>query len=174
MVNLSGISKNIDEIKDKVKKIKLVLTDNDGVLTDTGVYYSENGEELKRYSVRDGMGVERLRKLADIETGIISGENSPSLIKRAGKLNILELHLGIKDKKEAFLIIAKNKILKPENIAYIGDDYNDLEVLKLAGLTASPQDGMPAVKNIVDFICHSYGGHGAFRDFAELILTLRR
>lgn len=174
MVNLSGISRNIDEIREKVKKIKLVITDNDGVLTDTGVYYSENGEEFKRYSVRDGMGVERLLKIANIQTGIISGENSPSLKRRAEKLNISMLHLGIKDKKEAFLKIVKEKGLKAENTAYIGDDYNDLEVLKLAGLTASPQDAMPAVKSIVDFICHNYGGYGAFRDFAELILTLRR
>lgn len=173
MVNFQGILKNVDEIKEKVRKIKLVLTDNDGVLTDTGVYYSEKGEELKRYSVRDGMGVERLKKIANIETGIISGENSPSLLKRAEKLKIMELHLGIKDKKVTFLNIMRKRGLNAGEIAYIGDDYNDLEVIKLAGLSASPQDGMPVVKSSVDFICRNYGGYGAFRDFAELIISLR-
>ena len=84
------------EIKEKAKKIKLVLTDNDGVLTDTGVYYSPKGEEFKRFSIRDGMGVERLLNEVNIETGIITGETSGSVKKRAEKLKITELHLGIK------------------------------------------------------------------------------
>ena len=75
-----------------------MLTDCDGVLTDGGVYYGENGEVLKKFNIRDGMGVERLRKLVNVETGIITGEVSPSVQKRADKLKITELHLGIKDK----------------------------------------------------------------------------
>src|SRR5579871_3583597 len=85
-------------MKEKVDKIKLLLTDVDGVLTDAGVYYGEQGEMLKRFSIRDGMGVERLRKLCGIDTGIVTGELSPSVAKRAEKLKIVQLHLGIKDK----------------------------------------------------------------------------
>jgi len=85
-------------MKEKAAKIRLLLTDVDGVLTDNGVFYGESGEVLKRFSIRDGMGVERLRKLAGIETGIITGELSPSVARRAEKLKITELHLGIKDK----------------------------------------------------------------------------
>src|SRR6187402_1383346 len=81
-------------------QIKLLLTDVDGVLTDNGVYYSETGEIMKRFSIRDGMGVERLRQLGRIETGIITGERSPAVARRAEKLAIQELHLGIKDKLE--------------------------------------------------------------------------
>jgi YrbI family 3-deoxy-D-manno-octulosonate 8-phosphate phosphatase len=85
-------------LSEKIAQIKVVITDNDGVLTDTGVYYSSDGEELKRYSVRDGMGVERLRTLTGIDTMIITGENSPSLVKRAEKLRIKNLFLNARNK----------------------------------------------------------------------------
>ena len=87
-----------EEINLKAKKIKLVLTDCDGVMTDGGVFYGENGEVMKRFNIRDGMGVERLRNLTGVETGFITGELSPSVARRAEKLKITELHLGIKDK----------------------------------------------------------------------------
>lgn len=173
MVIASKLKENNLHLADQAKKIKLVLTDNDGVLTDTGVFYSDQGEMLKRFSIRDGMGVERLRNLFKVETGIITGEVSGSVKKRAEKLQIKELYLGAKNK--AFLlseILNKNN-LKAENIAFIGDDINDIELMKLVGLTASPSDGMLDVRNIVDYVCEEKGGHGAFREFAELIIALR-
>lgn len=160
-------------LTDKAKKIKLVLADNDGVLTDTGVYYSENGEVMKRFSIRDGMGVERLRKIANIETGIITGELSGSVSKRAEKLFIKEVYLGAKDKHLLLEGILKRNYLKAENIAFIGDDVNDLEIIQMVGLSASPSDGMLDVRNIVDYVCEEKGGHGAFREFAELIIALK-
>ena len=161
------VSKTIIE---KAKKIKLLLTDNDGVLTDSGVYFSRNGEEFKRFSIRDGMGVERLRKLLNIETGIVTGETSGSVKKRAEKLLIKELHLGVKRKDILLQEIIDKNVLKPENIAYIGDDVNDLEIMKLVGLTASPSDAFYQVRNLVDYVCENKGGNGAFREFAELII----
>ncbi|MCB0620326.1 MAG: HAD-IIIA family hydrolase [Saprospiraceae bacterium] len=152
--------------------IKLLITDCDGVLTDAGVYYSANGEEMKRFSIRDGMGVERLRNLAGIETAIITGELSGSVRKRAEKLKITELHLGIKDKVACLQEILSRKNLQPAEIAYIGDDYNDLEVLQLVGLSACPADGLEEVKSSVDYICANRGGNGAFREFAEFIIRL--
>jgi YrbI family 3-deoxy-D-manno-octulosonate 8-phosphate phosphatase len=165
--------KNIHLAK-KARKVKLVLTDNDGVLTDTGVYYSGAGEMLKRFSIRDGMGVERLKKILKIGTGIITGELSDSVKKRAEKLEIKELHLGVKDKPDVLKKILKANNLKPENIAFIGDDVNDTELIKLAGLTASPADAMPDIKKIVDYVCDEKGGNGAFREFAELIIVLNQ
>lgn len=155
---------------EKIKKIKLVLTDNDGVLTDTGVYYSDKGEELKKFSIRDGMGVERLQDIAKITVGIITGELSGSVIKRAEKLKIKDLYLGAK-KKHLLLpgIIKKHKI-KVENVAYMGDDVNDIEIIKLVGFSACPADAMPEIKKIVNYVCKKDGGNGAFREFAELIL----
>ena len=151
--------------------IKLLLTDVDGVLTDGGVYYSENGEQLKKFSIRDGMGVERLRKIAGIETGIITGEKSGSVVKRAEKLNITELHLGIKDKGSLLEEILKRKNLLATEVAFIGDDVNDIEILKSVGIAACPADAMDMVKKVVSFICTKNGGQGAFREFAEWLIN---
>jgi YrbI family 3-deoxy-D-manno-octulosonate 8-phosphate phosphatase len=160
-------------LKSKAQKIKLILTDVDGVLTDTGIYYGQDGEALKRFSIRDGMGVERLRKYAGIETVIITGENSGTVKSRAEKLKITEFYLGVKKKEEVLEIIKKKNALESENIAYIGDDSNDYEVMKLVGLRATPADGMNFIKDIADYVCENKGGYGAFREFVELILSLR-
>ncbi len=164
---------NLKQLFNKAQNITFLLTDNDGVLTDTGVYYSDKGEELKRFSIRDGMGVERLRTVLNIETGIITGETSGSVIKRAEKLQINELYLGVKNKEQLFVEILAKKNISPENVAYIGDDYNDIGIMRLAGFTAAPADGMPMIKEIADYICTERGGYGAFREFAELIIRLR-
>ncbi len=166
--NLLNVKK---EVIEKAKKIKLVLTDNDGVLTDSGVYFSKNGEEFKKFSIRDGMGVERLRVLLNIETGIITGEKSGAVQKRAEKLLITETHLSVKEKHLLLPQILEKKQLKSENVAFIGDDVNDVEIMKLVALTASPNDAFYQVKNGVDYVCKANGGNGAFREFAELIIS---
>jgi YrbI family 3-deoxy-D-manno-octulosonate 8-phosphate phosphatase len=158
--------------KEKASKIVLLLTDVDGVLTDSGVYYGAEGEVLKRFSVRDGMGVERLRNVG-IETGIITGEISPSVKKRAEKLNISELHLGCKDKAAVLKEILERKNLQPFQIAFIGDDVNDLSIIDEVGFSACPNDAMPSVRSVVDYICVNKGGQGAFREFAEVIIAAK-
>ena len=165
----------MDEIllKKKALKIKLLLTDSDGVLTDNGVYYGESGEQLKRFSIRDGMGVERLKKLCGVETGIITGETSPSVRKRAEKLTITELHLGIKDKASLLKEILERKNISATEVAYMGDDVNDLEIIQKIGFSACPGDAMPQVLKAVDYVCKNKGGDGAFREFAELIITYK-
>ncbi len=170
-----GKQLDTQEITSRAKKIKLLLTDNDGVLTDTGVYYSDAGEIMKRFSIRDGMGVERLMEIG-IETGIITGELSGSIKTRADKLNISHLYLGIKNKAKKLAEIMADTGLKQDEIAYIGDDYNDLEVINTInqfGLTAAPQDAMPKIIDAVIYHCKMNGGHGAFRDFAEWIIAHR-
>jgi YrbI family 3-deoxy-D-manno-octulosonate 8-phosphate phosphatase len=168
-----NLNKNTMEkmLNEKLSRIKLLLTDCDGVLTDGGVYYGENGEELKKFNIRDGMGVERLRNFAGVATGIITGELSPSLIKRAEKLKITELHLGVKDKPAVFNEILSRLNLQPEEVAYIGDDTNDVEVMKLAGVAVCPANAISFVKDIASFICETKGGEGCFREFAERIIA---
>ena len=164
------------QLKSRAKRISLVLTDNDGVLTDTGVYYNENGEAFKRFSIRDGMGVELLRR-AGVETAIITSEMSPSVRRRAEKLHMQYLYLGIKDKKGHLPTLLQETRLQPTELAYIGDDVNDLEILEAigkSGLTGAPADAIPEVRNIVHYRCKAGGGNGAFRDFAEWILRLRK
>jgi YrbI family 3-deoxy-D-manno-octulosonate 8-phosphate phosphatase len=162
------------KIIDKARKIKLLLTDCDGVLTDGGVYYSDRGEELKRFSMRDGMGVERLRNEVGVEVGLITGERSELVKLRADKLGLTEVHMKIADKAETFREILLRRGFESHQVAYIGDDYNDLGVLKIAGLTACPADALPAVCARVDYVCLKPGGHGAFREFAELIIDCKR
>jgi len=162
-----------DDQRAIARNIKLLLTDCDGVLTDGGVYYGENGEMLKKFNIRDGMGVERLRNLAGIETGIITGEMSPSVAKRAEKLKINQLHLGSKDKPAVLYKIIAELQIEPSQIAYIGDDCNDLEIMALVGFTACPADAMGFVKEKVNYICQSKGGEGCFREFAELLISVK-
>lgn len=160
-------------LKEKLEKIKIVLTDNDGVLTDTGVYFSAKGEELKRFSIRDGMGIERLRKYAGVETIIVTGEESGSVKARAEKLKMNEYYLGVKKKEEVFSEIMKKHNLTTNEIAFVGDDSNDFEVMKLAGFKATPADGMSFIKEIADYVCENKGGNGAFREVAELIIAFK-
>jgi 3-deoxy-D-manno-octulosonate 8-phosphate phosphatase (KDO 8-P phosphatase) len=162
-----------EQYKVKAQRIKLLLTDVDGVLTDNGVYYGESGEILKRFSIRDGMGVERLRKLCGIETGIVTGELSPSVARRAEKLQIVQLHLGVKDKLGKLHELMAKEGLTWEELAFIGDDVNDLAVLEKVGFSACPGDAMAAVSRVVHYRCTERGGYGAFREFAEYIITLR-
>jgi len=160
-------------LKEKAEKIKVILTDVDGVLTDTGIYYGQNGEAFKRFSVRDGMGIERLRKYAGIETIFITGENSNTVKTRAEKLKMSEYYLGVNKKEEVLELIKKKNGFEKENIAYIGDDSNDFDVMQLCGFTATPNDGMSFIKDIADYICETKAGYGAFREFAELILAFK-
>ncbi len=164
---------NKNQLLKRASKIKLLLTDVDGVLTDTGVYYSAKGEEMKRFSIRDGMGVERLRELVDVETGILTRENSLIVKSRAQKLKIDELHLGIFEKEKTFEEILSRKNLIAEEVAFIGDDTNDIEIMKAAGLAACPSDATKFAKNVADVILENRAGYGAFRDFAELIIEAK-
>jgi len=154
----------------RARRLKLVLTDCDGVLTDGGVYYSDQGEQLKRFSIRDGMGVERLRILAGIETGIITGELSQSVGKRAEKLGMVECHLGSKDKAATIKCILASRGLNGDEVAYVGDDVNDLPAFAAVGLAACPADAMEEVKAAAHLVLAQRGGQGAFREFAEIIL----
>ncbi len=163
------------ELELRAQQIRLLLTDRDGVLTDTGVHYSETGELMKRFSIRDGMGVALLRQ-AGIETGIISGEASESLRRRAEKLRISQLHLGISDKVQRIRYVADLTGLGLSQIAYIGDDVNDLELMVLLrefSLIAAPADAMLDVRRVAHYVCTNNGGYGAFREFADWMLQLR-
>jgi 3-deoxy-D-manno-octulosonate 8-phosphate phosphatase (KDO 8-P phosphatase) len=163
----------IPELRRRAARVRLVVTDVDGVLTDAGVYYSERGEELKRFNVRDGMGVELLRA-AGVRTAFLSREASPSVKSRARKLGIEHLWLGVADKRAHLDVVLRETALKIAEIAYVGDDVNDLGIIEAIGcdgLTAAPSDATPAVARAVHHRLAARGGHGAFREFADWILT---
>ena len=154
----------------KAAKVRLVFSDVDGVLTDGGMYYGVEGEVLKRFNTRDGMGVELLGR-ADIEVVLVTGEETAIVAQRAVKLRIGEVHQGIKDKRGTVETVAAARGFGPEVLAFIGDDVNDLEAMRYCGFGATVADGADAVKAIADYVCVRKGGEGAFREFAELILT---
>lgn len=163
------------DLTERALRIRLVLTDCDGVLTDGSVYYGSQGEALRRFSVRDGMGVERLRD-AGIATAICSRESSASIAMRSEKLRLPWLFLGVQDKAAHLETVLKKTRLPPEALAYIGDDVNDLGLLAAVGeqgLIGCPADAMPEVLSLCHYVCSAKGGSGAFRDFAEWILRLR-
>ncbi len=155
------------------KKIKLVLTDVDGVLTDGGMYYSENGDELKKFNTQDGMGFQLLRE-ADIKTGILTSEDTKAVARRAKKLKV-DFLIQNTGKHGGKLIVAQ-KICKElkiglENVAYIGDDINCKELLENAGLAACPANAVLEIKQIPNIIqLPVIGGGGAFRQFVNIIL----
>jgi len=159
------------ELSNKAKKIKLVATDIDGVWTDSKMYYTSEGVFMKSFSTYDGMGAYYLMKNNFIVAMITSEyENTDILKTRAAKLNIKEVYTHESKKIKRIQYLTEKYNLKSENIAYIGDDINDLEVLRYAGLSAAPP-GSPILKyENVDFITERESGEGAFRDLAELIL----
>lgn len=163
------------EARRRARRIRLVLSDVDGVLTDTGIYYSANGEELYRFSRRDGMGFDLLHA-AGIEAGIMTSEPSPIIRRRAEKLSLGQIHLGVKDKAAHLKQVLARTGLAPDQVAYIGDDVNDLEVIRMVGvkgLTGAPADAVSDILGSVHYRCTSQGGNGAFREFAAWILSMR-
>ncbi len=163
------------EIRRRARHIKLVLTDVDGVLTDTGVYYSADGEELKRFSIRDGMGMELLREMG-IATAMMTREDSPRVASRSKKLGLPYYFAGVLDKQKKLPEVLERTGLELRELAYIGDDVNDVEVMReiaREGLTACPKDAMPTARSVAHYAAKAPGGHGAFRDFAEWIMKNR-
>ncbi|MCU0327598.1 MAG: HAD-IIIA family hydrolase [Chitinophagales bacterium] len=154
-----------------VSNLKWIFTDIDGVMTDTGVYYSDQGEMLKKFNLKDGMACERLRLFTDIKIGFITGENSQIVARRAEKLKIDKVFLGIKDKKQVLGDFLLENNIQWDEIAYIGDDMNDIEVLELAGISACPADAFSWILPKVDYICQNIGGQGCFREYVEWLLS---
>lgn len=152
-----------------LRGIRLFATDVDGVLTDAGMYYSESGDEWKKFNTRDGMGIKLLQR-AGLITAIVTQERTRLVARRAEKLAIPELHQGVMDKLSVIRDMAERYGISLRHIAYVGDDVNDLEALKAVGFSATPADGLPQVRKVVDYICRLKGGEGAVRELVEMIL----
>ena len=144
--------------------IKLFATDIDGVWTDGGMYYDNNQNELKKFNTKDSIGGTFL-KLLKIPTVIITSEKTEIVIKRAKKLDIIDCLLGIQNKFDACLNLCEKYNLDIKNIAFIGDEINDLELIKNVGLSACPFDAASYIKSEVDWILEKKGGEGVFREF---------
>jgi 3-deoxy-D-manno-octulosonate 8-phosphate phosphatase (KDO 8-P phosphatase) len=148
---------------------RLVLTDIDGVWTDGGMYYDQHGNELKKFHTYDSAGVIFCRDNG-ILVGIITGENTAIVARRAQKLKVDFLHQGIKDKLEVADNLREELNLKWDEIAYIGDDINDIKLLQKVGLSGCPMNAPMYVKEVVNILVNVKGGEGVFRNFVEKIL----
>lgn len=162
-----------EKIIKKAKKIKFLLVDCDGVMTDGGMYYTEDGGELKKFNTRDGMGISLLREKGII-VGIITGERLDLIRRRAEKLGVEELFMGINNKMDVLNKILEKYNTKYEEIAYIGDDLNDLDIIKKVGLSFCVKDAVEKIKKLSDFIIDKNGGEGAIREVAEIILNAQK
>jgi 3-deoxy-D-manno-octulosonate 8-phosphate phosphatase (KDO 8-P phosphatase) len=159
--------------KEQIKKaslIKAIFFDVDGVLTDGKIVYDENGKEIKTFHVRDGLIIGYLKK-AGIITGAISGRESPAVSKRFAELKIDFCHQGIVDKAMVFEKLMAHYKLKAKEVAFIGDDLNDLPVFRLAGFAVCPADTYDYIKENADLATYAKGGAGVLREVADLVLA---
>jgi len=158
------------DLQERCREIKAVLTDVDGVLTDGGMYYTNKGDVMKRFFVRDGMGVTLLRRKS-ISTIIITKEKTAMVRQWAKRMKIAKVYEGIIQKETILDEICKKFKIMPNEIAYIGDDINDISLLKKIGFSAAPNDASNEVKKICNYKCKTNSGHGAFRELVDLILS---
>lgn len=153
----------------EIPEIKMFLTDCDGCLTDGGMYYSEHGDELKKFNTRDGMGFALLRERGII-TGIITSESVDLNRRRAEKLKLDILEAGCKDKLSAVKRICVERGIEMKNVCYIGDDINDIETIKAVGYGSCPADALPEVKAVADYVTEAVGGSGVIREVVRRII----
>ena len=145
--------------------------DVDGTLTDGKIYVGEHGEVFKAFNVKDGYRLINLKKFNIIPV-IITGKKSEILEKRAAELKIEEVHQGVEDKLKVLDEVLSRYQLNYENVAYIGDDLNDIDCMKVCYFKACPSDAIDEVMEIVDYVCKSNGGNGAVRELIDLIIKL--
>ncbi|MBI2931120.1 MAG: HAD-IIIA family hydrolase [Planctomycetes bacterium] len=157
----------------KLIPIKALILDCDGVLTDGRLYYGEQGVSLKAFDAKDGFGLVRLRE-AGVRVAIVSSDYAPLLERRAEKLGIADVQQNVRDKAETLRSFARQYLLDEAEVAYMGDDLNDLEAIKLAGASFAPADAVDAVRSAVDWVAGKAGGRGAVREAADLLLNARR
>jgi len=163
------LKNNFSYLKKKLKLIKIYVSDVDGVLTDGGMYYTEAGLIMKKFNVKDGMGSVQLKKNG-VKTGIITSDTSLVTKIRSERLKVDYIFIGSLNKIESLKEIQLKENISAKEIAFIGDDINDIEVLKSVGFSACPKDACDEVKRIVDYVSTKKGGEGCYREIADLIL----
>ncbi|NPB07023.1 MAG: HAD hydrolase family protein [Aquificae bacterium] len=157
-------------LRDRARRVKLLVSDADGVLTDGTLYYGPEGERLKAFSVLDGVGVSLIKSLG-IELVVVSGRSSPALKKRLEELG-LPYELGVKDKLKKAEELLAARGLSFESLAALGDDLPDLPLLKRAGFALAVRNAVPEVKKVAHYVTRLEGGKGALREVAELLRVL--
>lgn len=155
--------------REKLQPIKLLILDVDGVLTDGKIMYTDRGEEIKAFDVKDGHGVKLLLR-SGTEVALVTGRESQVVLHRARDLGIEQVYQKVTNKIEIYEKILREKNLSDKDVGFIGDDLVDIPVLKRVGFSATVQDAIPEVKEMVDYTATKNGGEGAVREICELLL----
>ena len=162
----------MSRVRPRWRGVRALIMDVDGVLTDGGLYYSENGDELKRFDVRDGQGLVLLRQ-AGILTAIVTGKRTTLVARRADELGIAEVHQGVTDKAATVTALLARHGVPPPAACYVGDDINDLPALRIVGIAVAVADAVPIVRRTAHYITRAPGGRGAIREVCDFILAAR-
>jgi 3-deoxy-D-manno-octulosonate 8-phosphate phosphatase (KDO 8-P phosphatase) len=149
--------------------IKLIVLDVDGTLTDGTITYSSSGDDIKSFNVKDGLGIEGWVNMGR-DVAVITGRRSAVIARRANELRIKYFFEGVKNKKEVLLNLMNELSLSQEEVACIGDDLNDMSMLSVSGLTFAPNDACYFIKDNIDIVLSTKGGHGAVREMIEYII----
>ena len=160
-------------IKDQARKVRLLCVDVDGVLTDAGMYYGPDGEVLKKFNTRDGMGLARVREVG-VAVAIISGEDSAIIHARAAKLKIDDVFCNASNKRAAIDQLCAKHGLELDEVAFVGDDVNDLSALECVGLACAVADAAEPVLAAAHYVAQRRGGDGAVREVCELLIEAKR
>jgi 3-deoxy-D-manno-octulosonate 8-phosphate phosphatase (KDO 8-P phosphatase) len=158
---------------ERATRVRLLVLDVDGVLTDGGLYYGPNGEELKRFDVQDGLAIVEAQR-AGLAIAIVSGRRSVAVARRAEELGIAEVHQGVRDKSSVLEALRQRLELAPADLAVMGDDLPDLALMRGAGLSLAPANAVPEVKRVAHWVSRRSGGGGAVREAIEWLLRSRR
>lgn len=159
-------------LRARLMQLRMVIMDVDGVLTDGGMYYSERGEELKKFNTKDGQGI-RLLHEAGIRTALVTGEDTPIVARRAAKLQIDEVHQAALDKLSVVKALLEKHGIRPAEACYVGDDVGDLKAMRFVGVAVAVADATPAVKRVAHYVTRRGGGAGAVREVCNRILSAR-
>ncbi len=169
MIDLSGYESRLLE---RAAKVRMLVLDVDGVLTDGSLYFDSNGHEMKAFSSRDGLGM-RFLQSQGIELALITGRKSEIVARRAQQLNVVHVYQGRTDKLKAFNELLQKTGLREDAVCYVGDDWIDLPVLMRVGLAVTVSDADAIVRARVHWVTSNTGGHGAVREVCDLIMAAR-
>lgn len=157
-------------LRKRARRVQIFLTDCDGCLTDGGMYYTEKGDELKKFNTKDGMAFKLLQSRG-ILTGIVTGENVELNRRRAEKMNMDIFLPGVDDKLSAILDVCRNRGITLDSVLYVGDDLNDLNVVKKVGISCCPFDATREIKKNVDYVSYKNGGNGLIREIFDALFS---
>lgn len=163
---------NVQNLSTRLLKIKTIICDIDGTMTDGGIYYDEQGNELKKFNTKDAAGF-FCAKIAGLEIVVLTGRESAATARRMRELQVTHVVQNVKDKCEWLKEFMAGNGYEKEQIAYLGDDLNDLQPIALVGYAGCPSDAASEVKNAADYICACKGGDGTVREFVRYILEQR-